>query len=278
MNPVEQVLDDMQKALEQDLPRDWGQDLARIAELAPQAAAGSSMAYFLGRVAEECGGDRQARILDYGCGGARLLMLLWIMGWRNLRGVDVEIPAPLAALAAKLGMPEGALLAYDTKTLPYPDASFDLVVSQQVLEHVHNLDDYYREAARVLRPGGKALLDFPHRLIPYDSHARLWFAHWLPKSLRRPLYQRLTTQGAGYFEDILNFQTLGVHRRVALRHFSSFANLTHQRIASYSYAAHYEGARGLRQLADRAFRLPLVGRPLLHTLSSFAAAHVVLVK
>ena len=61
---------------------------------------------------------------------------------------------------------------YDGLVLPFPDGRFDFVFSQQVLEHVapDQIENYYIEEARVLRPGGVAFHEVPHRLIPYDSH------------------------------------------------------------------------------------------------------------
>ena len=46
--------------------------------------------------------------------------------------------------------------------LPFEDASFDYVVSFQVIEHIENDIDVVREVARVLRPGGKFVVTTPH--------------------------------------------------------------------------------------------------------------------
>lgn len=46
--------------------------------------------------------------------------------------------------------------------LPYPDASFDLVVSMDVIEHVLDPVPWTREALRVLRPGGVLFLTTPN--------------------------------------------------------------------------------------------------------------------
>jgi SAM-dependent methyltransferase len=46
--------------------------------------------------------------------------------------------------------------------LPLPDGHFDLVVSGLVLEHLRDLDGFFAEAGRVLRPGGRAVISAMH--------------------------------------------------------------------------------------------------------------------
>lgn len=60
--------------------------------------------------------------------------------------------------------------------LSYADDSFDLVVSCEVIEHVGQPERMVWEIARVLRPGGLAIMTFPSREFPftYDPINRLW--------------------------------------------------------------------------------------------------------
>jgi len=64
----------------------------------------------------------------------------------------------------------------DALNLSYPDASFDLVVSCEVIEHVGKPGQMIREISRVLRPGGYAVMTFPSREFPftYDPVNRIW--------------------------------------------------------------------------------------------------------
>jgi SAM-dependent methyltransferase len=48
-----------------------------------------------------------------------------------------------------------------TSRLPFPDASFDFVFSKSVVEHMHDPIDLAREAQRVLKPGGVAVIMTP---------------------------------------------------------------------------------------------------------------------
>ena len=54
-------------------------------------------------------------------------------------------------------------LAHDLRQpLPFEDATFDRVVSGLVLEHLADLDAFFAEARRVLRPGGRAVVSAMH--------------------------------------------------------------------------------------------------------------------
>ena len=50
---------------------------------------------------------------------------------------------------------------YDGKTIPFPDNTFDSILTSEVLEHVFNLEPIVQELHRVLKPGGKILITTP---------------------------------------------------------------------------------------------------------------------
>jgi SAM-dependent methyltransferase len=84
--------------------------------------------------------------------------------------------------------------------LPFADQSFDLVISNHVLEHVGTSDDQQRhlaEIARVLRPGGVAYLASPNRWQAVEPHYHLLFLSWIPRAWRTP-YLRLSGKGRHY--------------------------------------------------------------------------------
>jgi SAM-dependent methyltransferase len=74
--------------------------------------------------------------------------------------------------------------------LPFRDAAFDLVVLDQVLEHVADQDRVVHEAFRVLKPDGAMYVASPNYLRFYESHYKLWFVPLMPKFLGA-LYLRL---------------------------------------------------------------------------------------
>lgn len=69
--------------------------------------------------------------------------------------------------------------------LPFPDACFDVVVMNQVIEHVANQAMVAREAARVVRDGGVIYVACPNYLRFYEPHYKILWAPLLPKVLGR---------------------------------------------------------------------------------------------
>jgi SAM-dependent methyltransferase len=93
-----------------------------------------------------------------------------------------------------------AFSAVTGAALPFADASFDVVVSNHVIEHVGGPADQLRhltEARRVLRPGGVLYLAVPNRWSLVEPHYRLPFLSWLPGPLANA-YVRATGRGQWY--------------------------------------------------------------------------------
>ena len=85
-------------------------------------------------------------------------------------------------------------------TMPFADESFDIVLSNHVIEHVG--DEYAQvkhlsELRRVLKSDGIGYLAVPNRWMLVEPHFRLIFLSWLPRSWRSP-YVRLAKKGDFY--------------------------------------------------------------------------------
>lgn len=65
--------------------------------------------------------------------------------------------------------------------IPFEDNSFDLVISNQVFEHVHRLEPVLREISRVLKNDGLLVCLFPTSEVVREAHCGVPFLHWLPK-------------------------------------------------------------------------------------------------
>lgn len=107
------------------------------------------------------------RVLDLGCGRGEVLLACARRG-ADVAGIDYS-PAAVEISRETLGAVPGAdVREGDVTRLPWPDASFDRVLSGDVIEHLHPADGeaMLREAHRVLRPGGTLVLHTaPNRLF-----------------------------------------------------------------------------------------------------------------
>ena len=98
-----------------------------------------------------------ARIVDVGTGTGTNLQLLKELGYRRVSGLDRSEEA--IRLCAEKGL--GRVRQGDVCALPFEDASLDLVVATDVIEHVADDALALREIARVLAPGAHALITVP---------------------------------------------------------------------------------------------------------------------
>ena len=104
-----------------------------------------------------------AAVLDLGCAGGFMAEAIADRG-AAVTGIDPAADAVAAARAHAEAT--GRAITYDTgvgEALPYPDATFDIVVCVDVLEHVSDLAQVLAEVARVLKPGGVFLFDTINR-------------------------------------------------------------------------------------------------------------------
>jgi malonyl-CoA O-methyltransferase len=112
-------------------------------------------------VREVLGDVAGLRVLDLGCGTGR--HALWLAGQgAAVTGVDFS-EGMLEEARGKPGADSVRFLSHDLhQPLPFEDGTFDRVVSGLVLEHLKELEAFFAEARRVLRPGGRAVLSAMH--------------------------------------------------------------------------------------------------------------------
>ncbi|MDR6954670.1 ubiquinone/menaquinone biosynthesis C-methylase UbiE/DNA-binding HxlR family transcriptional regulator [Ancylobacter sp. 3268] len=140
-------------------------------------------------------------LLDLGTGTGRILELF---APRIERGVGIDLSADMLTVARanleRAGARNCTVRQGDIYSLALPRDAFDVVVVHQVLHFLEDAPRALKEAARVLRPGGRLLVvDFaPHDLEflrEAHAHRRLGFApevveHWLAGAGLLPLSHR----------------------------------------------------------------------------------------
>ncbi len=116
------------------------------------------------------------RILDVGCG-----LGMYVNAFRrfsqDVHGVDID-----GEKVAEAGRELPNLCVAPAERLPYPDETFDVVLSHEVIEHVMDDRQAVAEAVRVLHSpqpreggaGGRLVLFAPNRLYPFETHGAFW--------------------------------------------------------------------------------------------------------
>lgn len=103
--------------------------------------------------------------LDVGCGSMPYKQ--FFSQCESYVGLEYE-----SDIAKKLFSPD---FFYDGVTFPFESASFDSLVSFEVMEHVDDIDVFFSEIVRVLKPGGKMIVSVPF----------CWMEHEIPHDYRR---------------------------------------------------------------------------------------------
>lgn len=144
------------------------------------------------------------RILDIGCGYGGLSVAMALAG-SSVIAVDYDAQR-LTGASIRVGQdhPDSAVALAQTAAegAPFGDATFDLVVCNDVLEHVRSHTQTLAEIARLLKPGGWAYLTFPNRLGPanirHDPHYDLFGVCLLPPKLGAWYVVRLRKKATSY--------------------------------------------------------------------------------
>ncbi|MFF4348676.1 methyltransferase domain-containing protein [Streptomyces sp. NPDC001530] len=136
------------------------------------------------------------RLLDVGCGEGGLITFLQ----SGLTGLSPEIPVEVHGFDVVDTLSERPRFPHSTveqltrslpgvpwherirsvsqhEEWPYPDGFFDIVVSNQVLEHVVRLPPFMAQLSRVLAPGGCSMHVFPLRNALCDGHVLMPLIH-----------------------------------------------------------------------------------------------------
>jgi SAM-dependent methyltransferase len=205
-----------------------------------------------------------SRILDLGSGVGSFVVACRRRGLRafGLEPDRIGQGARITSLQiASRRLAEPVCVSGVGERLPFPDACFDLVVMNQVIEHVAEQGMVAREAARVVRKGGVIYVACPNYLRFYEPHYKIFWTPLLPKGLGR-IYLRLR----GRSPAMLNQLTYTTNARLrnlltALGPEYTVLDLHREQFMKKRSAAGFAG-RSTRLVA-RLTQLPVVGRAIL---------------
>jgi arsenite methyltransferase len=139
--------------------RAWAEDLAYpeelagVPELAVESFAGVANPFSLGRL------EPDERVLDLGCGaGTDSLVAAQMVGPDgHVVGIDMtqEMLDKARRASVGMGVENVEFVESEAEQLPFADASFDVVISNGVIDLIPDKDSVFAELNRVLVPGGR---------------------------------------------------------------------------------------------------------------------------
>jgi 2-polyprenyl-3-methyl-5-hydroxy-6-metoxy-1,4-benzoquinol methylase len=105
--------------------------------------------------------ERDHSILEFGCGIGKLCNWLFLNGYRNVTGIDIS---RAAVDFGKNRHPHLNLICTEAEAFDAPEASFDICLSFDFIEHLPDVSSHLGKACSLLKPGGKYLVQTPNVL------------------------------------------------------------------------------------------------------------------
>jgi arsenite methyltransferase len=160
--------------------RAWAQELgypepelSRVPDATAQSFAGVANHFSLGRIGPG------SVVLDLGCGAGTDLLIAAQMAGREGRAIGVDMTGSMLERAREsareLGLENIELHQCLIESLPLPDESVDVVMSNGVIDLVPDKEAVFAELNRVLRPGGRLQLAdvVIHTEVSEDARQRI---------------------------------------------------------------------------------------------------------
>jgi SAM-dependent methyltransferase len=220
--------------------------------------------HFFQHMLKELGSEMKAHslVLDFGCGEGWTVYQLRRQGI-NAFGVDI---VNCYNNVQKLCKDEGIIktdqeifytMDVNNYTIPFDNDTFDVVISDQVFEHVQNYPQAIAEIQRVLKPGGSSLNVIPSRYHPIEGHVfvplatifrgHAYLAFWAFLGIRNSYQKQLSWKEVAnlnyeYLHNCTTYYTKSKIRKLFASQFGSvsfveatFLKYHHGRIHRYLY-------------------------------------------
>jgi SAM-dependent methyltransferase len=157
-------------------------------------------------ILEAAGKRLDGPMLENGCGVGMYLEQLAFRAWKAI-GLEYDLERAQEAGRRTQGQINASVICAAGEKLPFPDLSFDLILSHEVLEHVQDDRLAVQEMVRILKPSGRIVLFVPNRGYPFETHGVYWrgeyrfgnipLVNYLPARLRNRLAPHVRAYRAG---------------------------------------------------------------------------------
>lgn len=192
-----------------------------------------------------------SKILDAGCGPGEVSAALIDSGY-DVWGVDIAEPM---ILHARRRCTSDQFRVGDIEDMPFPDNTFDAIVCLGVIEYLDADHDALKEIARVLKPGGRAIISTPNAVCPLQHIDRAVLALTSSNTEEYNAYRRYHRR-----EWLRLLRAIGFHVEEFLCHGWGWYR------SNLSYLVDYVSRNGMRlqsdsfqRAVDRCVRTPLLG-------------------
>jgi SAM-dependent methyltransferase len=148
-------------------------------------------------------------------------------------GMEYEINRVQEAYRVGLSHANAAILCASGEELPFPGETFSMILSHEVLEHVHDDRIAVREMVRVLQTGGRILIFTPNRGYPFETHGIYWrgqyvfgnipLVNYLPRRLRDLLAPHVRIYGRQDLERLFDGLPVSYAKRTII--FGGYDNI-----------------------------------------------------
>ena len=118
------------------------------------------------------------KAIDIGCGNGKFMRTMNFFGWK-FEGVEFNPVAVKACRSVGLKVFHG-----DLHAAAFEDNSLDLITARQVIEHIPDPDNFMREIDRILKKGGRLVIETPNsKALGKRWFVTYWFANDVPRHL-----------------------------------------------------------------------------------------------
>lgn len=152
------------------------------------------------------------KVLDVGCGWGRMIVgILRERPQTKITGIDITHELLLRArkvIEEEIGDAHVQFICTSGDNLPFEDCSFDVVVSTRVFQYIPEPDKAASELFRVLRPGGRSVVQTPNKWNPLLSmtyHTKLCSPNEIAEWFRHAGFQEIRSRSVRFVPAIRYF-------------------------------------------------------------------------